>query len=122
LLELKMNSVILSEIAGTGKCAAENNPTTNSDNIPRGDSTFLVLAPVKSTTYPLQPASPTTSSPSDSPVTACLTSTIVEPITKERRSSSTSSTGPFSKRYLKLSPVYGGGDSGVPDYVDIEEE
>jgi len=130
-----MNSVIPSEISGTGchleglektgKCAAENDPAVNSDNIPRGDSTFLVLTPVMSSTYPSQPASPTTSSPqspSVNPVTACLNSTIVEPIKKERRSSSISSTGSFGKRYLKLGPVYGGGDSGVPDYADVEEE
>jgi len=127
-----MNSVILSEISGTscniegiektGKSAAEGNPTTSSDNIPRRDSTFLVVTPVRSATYPSQPASPATLSPRSPSMTACVTSAVVEPIEKERRSSSMSSIGPFSKRYLKLVPVYGGGDPGTPDYVDIEEE
>jgi len=45
-----------------------------------------------------------------------------EHIKKDRRSSSTSSYGAFRLRFLKLGPVHNGGDPGVSDYVDIEEE
>jgi len=124
-----MNEAILPEISGadchianlekTETYTPESNPATGSDNIPRRDSTFLVLSPVVSSTHPPQPTSLATSSPlSPSNVAA----TVVEPVKKERRSSSTSSTGPFNRRYLKLGPVHGGGDPGVADYVDIEEE
>lgn len=116
-----MNSVMLSQISATEKCAAETNPPTSSDNIPRRDSTFLVLTPVMSPTYPSQPALPATTSPLSPPV-GSVTSPIIEPIKKARRSSSISSTSSFTKRYLKLGPVHGGGDPGITDYVDIDEE
>lgn len=106
----------------------------HTSHIPRPDSLFLVLAPVMSTDYP----SPV-SSRASSVVSAKPSPTIVgEPATsavdetepaeamvqfqKDRRSSSTSSYGAFRRRFLKLGPVHNGGEAGVSDYVNIEEE
>lgn len=123
-----MDAALLSEISGTDchiagldknqKCSAQCDPRTCSHNLEtRRDSAFLVLAPITSDNYSAQQSSPSASRLGSS----SITSPVVEPVKKERRSSSTGSTGAFSKRYLKLSPIHGGGEPGVADYVDVEE-
>lgn len=123
-----MDPSLLSEISGTDchiggldknqKCSAQCDPTTCSHNIERRrDSAFLVLAPITSDNYSSQQSSPSTSR--SAPTN--LTPPVVEPVKKERRSSSTGSSGAFGKCYLKLGPIHGGGDPGVADYVNVEE-
>jgi len=97
---------------------------------------FLSLAPVHSNTYPAaqqttasasattaaaKPSSPTSPSSTTAPATLPLDTTAE----KTRRSSSMSSTssGLNPQRFLKLGPVFYGGEPGVPDYAEeaIEE-
>jgi hypothetical protein len=107
----------------------------HTSQVPRRDSLFLVLAPVMSTDYPSSASSRTSSIDSIKPSLGKLPSEssesaidMTEPaeaglhINKDRRSSSTGSYGAFTRRFLKLGPVHGGGDPGVSDYVEIEEE
>jgi len=104
----------------------------HTSRVPRRDSFFLVLAPVMSSDYPTQASSRASSVVSTKPIltgelsgSAIDTTESAEPseqIKKDRRSSSTSSFGASRLRFLKLGPVHNGGDPGVSDYVDIEEE
>jgi len=91
------------------------------------DPGFLVLAPQTSGSYPIQPASKASSSTStpsaETAVDLSAPVELIEPVVKERRSSSISSNGSAHRRYyLKLGPVYGGGDPAVPDFVEAEEK
>lgn len=105
--------------------------------IPRPDSVFLVLSPVTSSDYPSPTSTRTPSVDSSAPpkpLLASITQTLgsaidltgsadaSEQVQKDRRSSSTSSYGPFKRRFLKLGPVHNGGESGVSDYVEFDEE
>jgi len=98
----------------------------------RRESAFLVLAPVKSDTYPVDKphrAASVASSTSAKSVeaskndTSAIDSTVAaEPINgtqKTRRSSSMSSTG-SQHRFLKLGPVHFGGDPLESDFADAE--
>jgi hypothetical protein len=80
--------------------------------------TFLVLAPATSEGYP-------TEQPMRSPSLASTTSTVSNPneVLRPRSNStlSTSSTGSTRLRFLKLGPVYFGGDPTVSDFVDLDE-
>jgi hypothetical protein len=44
----------------------------------------------------------------------------VDRTVKTRRSSSVSSDGVSPRKFLKLGPVFGGGEPGVGDYADDE--
>jgi len=87
---------------------------------------FLVLAPVTSNSYPTEDSARTSSISSalssETAVEVSAPVELVEPVIKERRSSSMSSTSSASRRYLKLGPVHGGGDPTVPDFVEAEEQ
>jgi hypothetical protein len=102
---------------------------------PQLDTAFLILAPVMSSDYPTPASSRASSLASTKPSAPVLAGELSgsaidmtesaeasEQIKKDRRSSSTSSYGAFRRRFLKLGPVHNGGDPGVSDYVDIEEE
>jgi hypothetical protein len=105
--------------------------------IARPTSIFLVLSPVISSDYPSNASTQvpsTASSVSSKPLLASMAPAVgsaidltgsveaSEQVHKDRRSSSTSSYGPFKRRFLKLGPVHNGGEAGVSDYVDFEEE
>jgi hypothetical protein len=107
----------------------------HTSRVPGQDSSFLILAPAMSSDYPSPASSRTSSIASVKPLHATLsgeslesavdmteTAEAGEQINKDRRSSSTSSYGAFRRRFLKLGPVHGGGDPGISDYVNIEEE
>ena len=128
-----MNSEILSDISGTDCHIAgpdkedQSSPhaktTTSSSSAQRRDSVFLVLSPSTSENYASQASPPagelsprSTSIPS---VSSSLSSAVVEPVQKNRRSSSTGSSG-LGKRYLKLGPIHSG-ETNTSDYVDVEE-
>jgi len=100
-------------------------PTHFASHMARREPVFLVLAPVLSTDHPT-PASSRASSfamPKDtSAVDMTLTVEAADQLKKDRRSSSVSSSGGFRRRVLKLGPVHGGGEPGVSDYVELEEE
>jgi hypothetical protein len=102
-------------------------PTIDSQRVVSGlDASFLVLAPVTSDNYYISPQSSPVIAPSGqtNSTVSSLTTTLVEPVKKEARSSSSGSTGssgPFGRRYLKLGPIHGAGEPGVTDYVDVEE-
>jgi len=92
---------------------------------------FLSLAPVQSASYPLQPttgaASPNVAKATapdsgipNPPRDLVLSAEEVTRVTKTRRSSSASSAGIGPKRFLKLGPVFWGGEPGVGDYADDE--
>ena len=100
-------------------------PTYFSSHMARREPVFLVLAPVLSTDHPT-PASLRASSfavPKDtSAVDMTLTVEAADQLKKDRRSSSVSSNGTFRRRILKLGPVHDGGEPGVSDYVELDEE
>ncbi|KAF2401908.1 hypothetical protein EJ06DRAFT_520829 [Trichodelitschia bisporula] len=115
-------------------------PTPQQKPTHRRDSIFLSLAPVLSAGYPTQKGSPSVTAAAGSPLTSALSTALLsgEPcavdlstpagpedkIIKDRRSSSTASSGSalFRRRFLVLNPVHNGGDRGTSDYVDIEQE
>jgi len=95
--------------------------TTCSHGIPLRQ-TFLVLAPVCSSSFPAKPTE-TRSSSVSAPAPAKKPQTFeVQPLQKERRSSSASSSSSGRYRFLKLGPVHFGGEPGELDYVEIPEE
>ncbi|KAH0542639.1 hypothetical protein FGG08_002962 [Glutinoglossum americanum] len=90
---------------------------------------FLCLAPVQSASYPPQPsvgaaspnvmkATPDTGVPT--PPGDLVLGAEVSQAMKFRRSSSVSSDGVGPRRFLKLGPVFSGGQPGVGDYADDE--
>lgn len=98
---------------------------------------FLILAPTLSSDYPSQnssrassvgsttaapPALSTAALPSTSAIDDSAPADATEQVKKDRRSSSVSSTGVFRRRILKLIPVHNGGEPGVSDYVELDEE
>jgi hypothetical protein len=122
-----IDSSILSEITGTDPHIIPSPKTlesamaqSSSPAAQRRDSVFLVLAPVLSTDYP----SPISSSVSPPPSTDAAASVPeVQPVLKERRSSSVSSGDGLKRKVLKLGPVHGGQHaSGDSDFVDLDEE
>ena len=92
---------------------------------------FLSLAPVQSASYPVQVATGA-ASPNVAKATApdsgvptppgdlVLSAEEVTRVEKTRRSSSVSSEGISPRRFLKLGPVFWGGEPGVGDYADDE--
>ncbi|KAI9785938.1 MAG: hypothetical protein M1839_008204 [Geoglossum umbratile] len=90
---------------------------------------FLSLAPVQSASYPVQPTTgaafpdvakataPDSGVPTP-PRGLVLLAEEVTRVEKSRRSSSVSSEGISPRRFLKLGPVFGGGEPGVGDYAD----
>jgi len=138
---------VLAEVTGTAShLAAYDNKVDNhtistaTGKLPRPsfpDSGFLILAPVLSNDQPSQPSSRASSinsitapAPAISSTTTTSTSAIdesapadsAEELKKARRSSSVSSNGAFRRRILKLGPVHNGGELGVSDYVELDEE
>jgi hypothetical protein len=92
---------------------------------------FLSLAPVQSASYPLQPtagaASPNVAKATipdggipNPPRDLVLSAEEITRAEKTRRSSSVSSEGISPRRFLKLGPVFWGGEPGVGDYADDE--
>ncbi|KAI9868196.1 MAG: hypothetical protein M1813_006941 [Trichoglossum hirsutum] len=95
---------------------------------------FLCLVPVQSASYPPQPAAPrgvsstnatglppdTTGVPTPLRDSMILAAGDVDRTVKTRRSSSVSSDGVSPRKFLKLGPVFGGGEPGVGDYADDE--
>lgn len=93
---------------------------------------FLSLAPVQSASYPRsQPPTPAATKSGDAPI---LSPALASPpkngtgpsadeiaaVLKARRSSSVSSDGSEKKRFLKLGPVFWGGEPGVGDWAEEE--
>jgi hypothetical protein len=118
---------ILSEITGTDSHIAPPSTTikstmaqsTSKESL-RRDSLFLVLAPVLSTDYPAPQSATTIASPSTE---AAAPVPEVQPVKKERRSSSVSSSeGLFKRKVLKLGPVFGGQQNSGSDFVELDEE
>jgi len=94
-----------------------------------GLHSWLSLAPIHSASYPMNPHKATTEKTEKIADAAASLSTdqTVAPAPKERTSSissagSSTSSGFIKLRFLKLSPVHGGGEPGVSDYVEWEEE
>jgi len=128
-----MNAELLSGISGTDAHVAALNKedqssppaksATSSGGAERRDSVFLVLAPSTSENYASQPSSPATSAAPQSTsipsIPSVLPPAVVEPVQKDRRSSSTGSSS-LGKRYLKLGPIHGG-ETSTSDYVEVEE-
>jgi hypothetical protein len=94
-----------------------------------GLTKFLVLAPVSSDTYPMShpPAASTRAASAlaqvaPAPAKDLAAAPLVEATPKGRRSSSSSISSAESVRlrFLKLGPVFGGGDPSVGDYADEE--
>lgn len=114
--------------------------TINASGSKNGNGfTFLVLAPVSSASYPMHPpvqspkveATPAINPAerwfipaeiSSSPIDRSEKTAEVEYMPrKARRSSSVSSSESFGRpRFLKLGPVYFGGEPGVPDFTLLE--
>ncbi|KAF2476040.1 uncharacterized protein BDR25DRAFT_90025 [Lindgomyces ingoldianus] len=109
---------------------ASGSKTECAHHIPRRNFAFLPLAPVMSTTYPKR--SPPTSPKIEVLPADIATLYIGEDLESEsaqtndtrpyfpktRRSSSMSSIESFGRRrFLKLNPVHGGGEVGVPDFT-----
>jgi hypothetical protein len=127
-------------IAAYDKKVDNHTISTTTGKLPRPsfpNSGFLILAPVLSTDYPSQPSSRASSvnsiiAPAPAISSSAITSTSAidesapadpaEQLKKARRSSSVSSTGAFRRRILKLGPVHNGGELGVSDYVELNEE
>lgn len=142
-----MDAAILAEITGTdchiapfAQALADSKVTRKSSVstviVPKTNMDFLVLAPVQSSTYPAAPPTTAATSPAvavlnpSAPVSsvravAAATSQAIATTEKSRRSSSISSTnsGLNPQRFLKLGPVFYGGEPGVGDYAEevIEE-
>jgi hypothetical protein len=120
------DSSVLSEITGTDSHIAPPASATTSamaqtieQGTVRRDSVFLVLAPVLSTDYASASAAKTPSQSTE----AAGPVPVVQPVQKERRSSSASSSeSPFKRRVLKLGPVHGGQHKTGSDFVELDEE
>ena len=85
---------------------------------------FLVLAPVLSATYPIQPVASQLSLDSLAADSTSKTNqaVFVNPIQKERRSSSVESSDFSSPRFLKLGPIHFGGEPGQSDFAEHDDE
>lgn len=123
-------AALISEISGADCHIAPLSRVTPHEVQPYEDTTcshgiplkqmFLVLAPVMSSSYPAQPSESRNTSVTTTAKNA--QSFDVEPVKKERRSSSISSSASGKYRFLKLGPVHFGGEPGEHDYVGIQEE
>jgi hypothetical protein len=110
--------------------------TTYDHHIPFHGGAFLTLAPIASDTYPTSRPNQTTPKTDAKPMSpadfvpvlnqepsAIATASVQESLgehQKTRRSSSVGSDTPGKPRFLKLGPVFFGGEPGVTDYAEVD--